>query len=47
MRTASKRQYILGVSVACAVLIFIITTFMLLSQTNIKDIGMDPGKNMG
>lgn len=47
MNTASKRQYAVGVSIVCAVLIFILMTFMLLSMTNIKEVGMDPGKDMG
>ncbi len=44
---STKKQYIFGVSIAAAVLIFIITAFMLLSRTNLKEVTMDPGKDMG
>ncbi len=47
MNSAQKRQYIFGISVTLAVLVFIIAAFMMMSRTNIKDVAMDAGNDMG
>ncbi len=43
MNTAKKRQYIFGALVVLAALTLIVSTFTLLSRTNIRDVSMDPG----
>lgn len=47
MKAYNKRQYILGIAAILVVFASIITVYSLMRRTNLKDISMDPGGDMG